>query len=255
MATKNTQAKAQVPAVRKSTAVVNYAELMAKQAQEIQNKLGAPGGDQISVGTDKTFTFPDGRKQSDPFDAVIVDFASGNFMYREKFNPKNIVPPICFALGTDPKDLWPSDNSPEMQCKDGCNNCPNNAFGSDGDGKACRNMRLLALLPADAEDDTPFSVLKVSPTALRSFDGYVAKLASMGKLPCAVVTTIGFDSKLDYASVRFGNPQPLDDERLGFYMSKQQEAMKRLLTEPDLTQREQRQAAKPSRGQAKPARR
>lgn len=255
MAARKQTAKTSPPAVRSTTAVVNYSELMAKQAAEIQAKLGAPGGDRVVVGLDKSFSFPDGRKSTEPFKAVIVDFASGNFMYREKFNAKNIVPPICFALGTDPKDLWPSSNSPEMQCKDGCNNCPNNAFGSDGDGKACRNMRLLALLPSDADDDTPFSVIHVSPTALKAFDGYVAKLASMGKLPCSVVTMIGFDTKLDYASLRFGNPDPVDDDRLGYFMGRQAEAMKRLLTEPDLTVREPRAAAKSSRGAAKTVRR
>lgn len=251
MATK----KAAVPAVRKSTEVVNYSELMAKQVAEIQNKLGAPGGDRITVTQDKKFKFPDGRVSSDPFRAVIVDFVSGNFFWPSAFNAKAIVPPDCFALGTDPKDLFPSENSPKMQSKDGCNNCPNNQFGSDGDGKACKNMRLIALLPPDADADTPFSVMNVSPTALRPFDGYIAKLAgTFGKPPAAFVTEIGFDSKLDYASLRFGNPEPVDDDKLGVFMRRQTEAVKRLLTEPDISAYETRQA-KPARGQAKPARR
>jgi hypothetical protein len=255
MATKAAQ-KPPVPAVRKgSTAVVNYQELMAKQVAEIQNKLGAPGGDRITVSQDKKFKFPDGRVSSDPFRAVIVEFASGNFFWPQAFNQKNIVPPDCFALGADPKDMWPSDNSPKMQCKDGCNACPNNQFGSDGDGKACKNMRLLALLPPDADADTPFSVLHVSPTALRPFDGYIAKLAgSFGKPAAAFVTEIGFDPKLDYASLRFGNPEPVDDDKLGVFLGRQEEAMKRLLTEPDLSSYEAR-ATKQGRSQAKPARR
>lgn len=225
-----------VPAKRESTAVVNYAELMAKQAAEIASKIGAPGGDRIVPQLDKKIRFPDGRVVENTFDAVIVEFISGNFMYKGKYDPKNIQPPICFALGTDPKDMYPSENSSEMQSKDGCNNCPNNQFGSDGDGKACKNMRLLALLPPDAEDDTPFGVINVSPTATRPFDGFVAKLAAtFGKPPAAFIVEIGCDPKMDYPTLRFANPRPIDDERVGIYLRRQTEAVKRLLTEPDLS--------------------
>jgi hypothetical protein len=254
MATK--AGKASVPAVRKGTEVVNYSELMAKQVAEIQSKLGAPGGDRITVSQDKKFKFPDGHVSGDSFPAVIVDFASYNGFWEGEFDRKNPGPPDCFALGTDPKDMWPSNNSPKMQSKDGCNKCPNNQFGSDGDGKACKNMRIMAVLPPDADKETPFSVVIASPTAIRPFDGYIAKLAgTFGKPPAAFVTEIGFDQKLDYASLRFGNPVPVDEDKLGIFLSRQAEAIKRLLTEPDLSTYEARKAAKPARGQAKPARR
>lgn len=244
-----------VPAIPKSTSVINYRELMQKQAAEIQNKIGAPGGDKIVVGTDKTFKFPDGRISKDPFKAVIVEFITGHYFYKGKYDPKNIVPPDCFALGTDPKDMFPSENAPDRQAEN-CQSCPNNQFGSDGDAKACKNQRLLALLPPDADAETPFNVLHVSPTALRAFDGYVAKLASVfGKPPSAFVSEVGFNPGKEFATLVFGNPQPLEEDQLPVFLSRQTEAIKRLLTEPDLTQREARQPAKPARGQAQPARR
>lgn len=235
------------PAVQKGKEIVNYAELMAKQAAEIQSKIGAPGGDRIVVQLDKKLKFPDGRVVDGTFDAVIVEFVSGNFFWKGKYDAKNIQPPVCFALGTDPKDLYPSENSSDLQSKDGCNHCPNNQFGSDGDSKACKNMRLVALLPPDADDDTPLAVLNVSPTATRPFDGFVDKIAkTFGKPPAAFVVEIGCDPKADYATLRFANPRPIDEDRVGIYMRRQSEAVKRLLTEPDLTSYEK----KPAQGRA-----
>lgn len=67
--------------------------------------------------------------------------------------------------------------------------------------KACKNSRLLALLPVDADDETPIMVLKVSPTALKAFDSYVASVARSFQLPpLGVVTEIGFDEAVTYTA-------------------------------------------------------
>lgn len=132
----------------------------------------------------------------------------------------------------------PSDNSPDKQA-DSCAACPKNEFGSLGKGKACSNTVQLAVLPADFMDDPeqPLAILKVSPTALRPFNGYVSSLAtSMRTAPWGVITTIGFDPKSEYSSLRFGNPQPLDSESLTAVFSRQEEAQRVLAVEPDVSQ-------------------
>lgn len=239
-------AGAGVPAVRKQgTAVVSMKELMEKQAAQIADKIGSPGGDRIAVSQDKSFKFPDGTITKDPFQAIIVEFVTGHFYYAGKYDPKNIVPPDCFALGEDPDAMVPSENSPQKQA-DNCQDCALNQFGSDGAGKACQNRRVLALLPPDALDkkeergeDEPLAIISVSPTALRNFDGYVAKLANMAKKPpAAFITTIGFNSRVDYAQLVFTNPEIIEDEALlAHVFSRQDEARARLLTEPDVTAR------------------
>ncbi len=180
---------------------------------------------------------------------VIVDFISVNNFYEGAYDPKNISPPACFAIGTVPTQMAPSINSPARQ-SDNCAGCPMNQFGSAGDGKACKNMRRLAVLPPDADEDTPLLILDVSPTGLKSFDGYVRSAASKFNLPpVGLVTQITFAEDVSYASLRFGNPQP--NENAGAHWERRTEAMDRLTQEPDVSGYT---AAPPARGRgSKPA--
>jgi hypothetical protein len=214
-----------------TSAVVNYDELLAKKAAELASKISKPSGDRIKVTQSKQFRFPDGTTSGGPFEAIIVDFVSTNLFYEGAFNKDDIAPPDCFAIGEQPSLLVPSESSPKKQAQS-CSSCPQNQFGSAGRGKACKNSRLVAVLPPDFAEDTPMWLLSVSPTALKAFDAYVASVAAtFSAPPIKVVTTIGFDPKVDYPSLRFGNPQP--NERLGESVARMEEARKRLLTEPD----------------------
>lgn len=229
-------ANAKSPAVKKAgpgTSVVSIQERLKAEVAGIQERIGAPVGDVISVTQDKMFKLPDGTKHAGPMNVVIVDFVSGNFFYEGAYDPNNISPPACFALGTNPSQLVASDNSPLKQ-SDSCAGCPMNQFGSDGKGKACKNSRLLALLPVDADNETPIMVLKVSPTAIKAFDSYVASVSRSFQLPpLGVVTEIDFDDAVTYASLRFKNPHPNENIELAF--NRRDEARARLMTEPDVS--------------------
>lgn len=241
MATKNTQqAKGS-----KSTAVVSMQELMEKQAAAIVDKISSPGGDKIVVNTDKSFSFPDGKKTSDPFRAIICEFVSANMFFDRPYVKGQVVPPACFALGEDPDELIPSENSPDRQA-DACRDCEQNKFGPNNQPKPCQNRRLLGVFPPEGlEKDTPVAILSVSPTALKAYDGYVAKLAgTFRKPPAAFVTTIGFNPKVDYAQLVFGNPEPIEDDALlQLVFSRQEEVRARLMTEPDVSNYEAPKAA------------
>ena len=166
-------------AVKKTGAVVSITEIqnqLKAQAAAINEKVAPASGITIQVSQSKEFKFPDGTK-GDEFECVIVDFTSVNFFYEGEYDKDNITPPACFAVGNNPLQLVPSDNSPNKQ-NDTCKGCPMNEFGSAGKGKACKNQRLLAVLPPDATEDTPIWLLKVSPTAIKAFDSYVRSVAS-----------------------------------------------------------------------------
>lgn len=229
-------ATAKTPAVKKAgpgTSVVSIQERLKAEVATIQDRIGAPGGDVIAVTQDKMFKLPDGTKHPGPMDVVIVDFVASSFFYEGAFDKDNISPPACFALGTNPSQLVASENSPVRQ-SDSCAGCPMNQWGSDGKGKACKNGRLLAMLPLDADNDTPVMILKVSPTAIKAFDSYVAAVARSFQLPpLGVVTEISFDDASSYASLRFKNPRPNENIELAF--QRRDEARKRLLTEPDVS--------------------
>lgn len=257
MATKKPAAApaAKAPAKKPGTAVavkkasgglVDIKAEMAAQVAALAERVGTAGGDKIQL-KDKKFILPDGS-ETDTLNVVIVDFVSVNNFYEGAYDAKNISPPACFAIGTVPTQMAPSNNSPVKQ-SDNCAGCPMNQFGSAGDGKACKNMRRLAVLPPDADADTPLWILDVSPTGLKSFDGYVRSVASKFQVPpIGVVTEVTFASEVSYGSLRFGNPQPNED--MENHWPRRSEAMDRLIQEPDVSGYETKP---PARGRVKPA--
>jgi hypothetical protein len=98
-----------------------------------------------------------------------------------------------------------------------------NQFGSDGNGKACKNGRLLAVLPPDATADTPIWLLQVSPTAIKAFDAYVTSVTRMTQMPpISMIATVGFNDSVTYAQLEFTDPQP--NPNLAVMFARQEEA-------------------------------
>ena len=229
------KAPTNVVAIKKpSTSLVSLQERMKADLAELNSKVAPASGDVIGITQDKMFKLPDGTKSPGPINLMIVDFLSRNDFYDGPYDANNIAAPACFAIGTNPTAMVPSDNAPAKQ-SDACPACPMNQFGSAGNGKACKNQRILAVLPTDADADTPLMVLKVSPTALKAFDAYVRSVAAQFQLPpVGVITEVSFDPNVTYASLRFGNPQPNENAEVG--LNRREEARARLLTEPDVSQ-------------------
>lgn len=176
----------------------------------IKDKIGAPSGNTIRLTQSKKFVLPDGMESDGPLDVVIVGFTSRNVYYSGQFNPNNITPPDCYAEGDNPSNLVPSEKA-EMIQADNCNECPMNQFGSNGNGKACQNQRIIAVLPA-GKPDAEIMTIRVSPSAIKGFDNYVDSLATKYKVPTFAVTTqVSFDPKTTYAKLIFDNPAPNAD--------------------------------------------
>ena len=191
-----------------SANIVSIQEALKAQAASMSERTAPPSGNSIRVTQDKQFILPDGTKTPGPLELVIVDFTSKNAFYEGAFDPKNIAPPACFSLGTDIKKMVPSKNAPVPQSAD-CGSCPMNQFGSAGAGKACKNSRMLAVLPPDADENTPMWTLSTSPTANKGFDGFVTSVARVFQMPpIGVVATVGFDESETYAKLVFSNPVP-----------------------------------------------
>ena len=214
--------------------VVSIQDALRAQAAAVAEKTAPPGGNAIRVTQDKQFILPDGTKTPGPLQLVVVDFSSKNAFYERAFDPKAIAPPACFAIGSNPLKLVPSDNAPLKQAAD-CASCPMNAFGSDGDGKACKNTRVLAVLPPDADENTPMWILSTSATANKGFDGFVTSVARVFQMPpVGVITTVGFDSNVTYAKLVFSDPQP--NPHVDIHFGRQEEAKAMLSVEPDVSQ-------------------
>lgn len=246
-----TKAKSTAVAVKKSSgAVISIQEQLRAQAAAMAGRIAPPTGNKIKIGQNKQFTLPDGSV-TDTLDLVIVDFTSKNTFYEGAFDPNNITPPACFAIGPEPKNLVPSANAPAKQCDD-CASCPLNQFGSAGKGKACKNSRVLAVLPPEADADTPIWTLEVSPTGIKGFDGFVGNVnRAFGMPPISVVVTVSFNPAETFASLVFSDPRP--NENLEVHFGRQAEAQELLAVEPDVSSYGQA-PAKPA-GRATPARR
>lgn len=213
--------------------VVNIQDMLRAQAAAMSDKTAPASGNAIRVTQDKQFLLPDGTKTPGPLQLVIIDFISKNAFYEGAYDPKAISPPACFAIGSNPLKMVPSANAPLIQSTD-CQSCPMNAFGSAGTGKACKNSRVLAVLPPDADENTPLWTLATSPTANKGFDGFVTSVARVFQVPpVGVVATVGFDANETYAKLVFSDPQP--NENVGAHFARQDEARAMLAVEPDVS--------------------
>lgn len=184
------------PAKKPGKAMMNWTEELARQAKiaaGIEASVST-GGDYIATRGGK-LSFQGADIPGNSMNVIILDHVLENALYEGKFDPDSPSSPTCFALGTGDKPMAPHADSPEPQ-SEACEGCPHNEFGSadTGRGKACKNIRRLALLPEDALEDldaaTP-AYIKVPVTSVRAWAGYVKKLASaMNVPPLAVITQI-----------------------------------------------------------------
>lgn len=210
---------------------MNVAEQLAKQLTRMAAKVEATGGNIIRVTQDKKFVMPDGKESVGPISAIVLDWAYLNTYFPGKFDRNNPTPPACFAISQEPKSMFPSATSPEIQSKD-CDRCPMNQFGSRDEGKACKNVVKVALgIPGATEDIV--NVINVSPTARKYFAKYVNDLRLKGVHPMQVITEVFFDSGSTYASLRFAvaGPNPAIDASF----VQQAKATEMVLVEPDVS--------------------
>lgn len=248
-----------------SKGAVSVADTMAKMQAMLEanaNKTGAVGGSAIRVTQDKQFVLPDGSKTPGPIQVVIVDFTSKNAFYENDFDKNNIVPPNCFSIGDIPLKMVPSANSPDKQADD-CASCPMGAWGSGKNGgKACKNSRVLAvqLVVPDPDnndvltvfEDTPVWTLQTSPTAIKSFDGYVKNVQRMFNVPpVGVITTVAFDENVTHAALTFG--EPILNDFAAVSLERLDEAQEMIRVEPDVSGFGQAPVKKPAAPARRPA--
>lgn len=180
-------------ASKPTTQVNSYDEELAKFAQEAAS---LEAGSSNFISTRNGVFSVGGNEVGTEMEVVIMNFTRENHFYRTRFDPENPSSPVCFAFGQTEEEMRPHANSTEPQHED-CAHCPLNVFGSAdmGRGKACGNIRRLALITADdLEGDVnaaEIAVLKVPVTSTKAFSNYVSTLsATLRKPPFAVVTNI-----------------------------------------------------------------
>ena len=177
--------------------------LLAQAAQE-QGEAETSAISNFSI-KGKKFSIGD-EKLGTTINVVILADVFDHAYYDRDYDPDVVLPPACFALGTNESELAPNPSEvPNIQ-SDACKNCPKNEFGSskNGKGKACRNgRRLLIASWSNGEvnlDD--LAIINIPPTSLKAYSRYVKSIATIHKLPLwSIVTQLSFDEDLAYPSV------------------------------------------------------
>ena len=177
------------------TAIVSWKEQMGKIAAQAASSEAPKGGFLSFKGGN--MSYDDQPIPGNKMEVIVIDFLLENGIFREKYNPNKPSSPMCYAFGRDEEELAPHPDAEEPQHTN-CKDCPNNEWGSDPDGgrgKACKNTRRIAIIPADAltkglEGVRRANVVmcKIPVTSIKLFSTYVNQCTSvMGSPPFGIV--------------------------------------------------------------------
>ena len=249
-----------------SKALMNIDQRLAEAAGDTAVEKPS-GGSKISTKGGK-LSYGGQQIPNNELDVIVLEFAAKNTYYAGAYDPDNVNPPDCFAIelakGRDFADkLAPHKNVAEP-VHDKCLGCHYNEFksGDNGKGKACKNRRDLAVIPATVLDepdvakaiaDAEIAVFSVSPSNLKVWAGYIAGIAR-AQLPLWGVTTrISLPSVFEqsFQIVDGGDLKPKLTEAVWNAMeAKRAEARELLLVPYKPLTEEQKEAAKAPKGRA-----
>jgi hypothetical protein len=246
-----------------SRAVGDYAKQLEQQAEAAASmERGAPMGRNFSFkGGQMVF---DGAPVKDNEVVVIIAGAViEKAFYEGDYDADNPEAPVCFAFDTDPDNLAPIPEDVADLQNDVCATCQWNQFGSAdrGKGKACKDVRRLALLPAGTInrdgsielvesakelEKAEFGFAKLPPTSLTPYAAFVRQVANTMKRPPHGIYAIMKctpDPKNQFV-IGWEVIEVVDNKLLPAVMAKHDEAMKALVqpyTYPTDEERAERQ--------------
>jgi hypothetical protein len=90
---------------------------LSTEVESIQKRLMSPTGNRIRITQKKTFRMPSGEEGPGPIFGVILDFIVAHYYYTGAYDPEDIQPPECFALGTDISTMIPHVEAPVKQAE------------------------------------------------------------------------------------------------------------------------------------------
>lgn len=184
---------------------------------------------------------------------IIIAAVAENSFYTERYNPDVKAIPACYAIGEGKnQDLVPHEKAKERQheyCfKSEHDQCPKFEWGSDpngGRGKACKERRRLALIPATGTSE--MIVCSIPPTSLKNWSNFVLEVAATtGRPVYGVIATMKVvpDAKNQFM-VKFGVVEPVADNVLPALIAKRAAALENLLQPyPEVDEEEQKPAKK-----------
>lgn len=224
-------------------AIANVDALLQAQLDAIRSKIQAPTGKNIKIlRSGEEFEVPGVGIVPAAMRVVVVAFTNRNDFYVGPYDENNIVPPKCFAISDEIKAMAPDVSVSEPEAID-CASCILNQWGSEGKRKACKNQKIVAVLPPD-DPNADILLVKVSPTGVKDFDGMVSVgVSRFGKVPVQVIAEIGIKPAGQGYAFTFGlatdeNSQPVLNPEVGAFIARAEEAQKIVEARPDMAPKE-----------------
>jgi hypothetical protein len=248
MATKKPAAPAAAPAKKPTTALVAWKARLAAAAQkELKAERVTSGIPTVST-RGGVLSIDGSPVKGGELQVIVLAAVHVNTYYPDRFDPDNKQAPACYAFGDPEADDPESEMVPHDEAEDAqasrCAECPMNIMGSadTGRGKACKNIRRLAVIDASEIDDGPAGVkdaevrlLNVPVTSVRNWSRYTHTVAEELELPTfAVATNVSCapDPKTQYKVLfELDHAVEMDDALFNALDAKRAEVVK-LMTAP-----------------------
>lgn len=174
-----------------------WEQRMAEKAKAAVESASTGSGASKRIGTrGGVFTIDGAQVEGNKLECVVLDFVFDVTYYRDNFDPDDITPPTCSAIGRNEKTLvWAEDGDPEYAGKPLKDSDIFQWNSADkGRGKAAKSRRRLLLISAaDLEDDVAAAEVRklmVPVTSSSEWDAYVKQIAAHGRPPLGVLTEI-----------------------------------------------------------------
>lgn len=198
-------------------------------------------------GTGAMLTFDKGRMKfkgadvpDNKVEAIILDAMLENAFYIGKYDRNNPQPPACYAMGYDADEMAPDKDKVAEAQADSCGECEHNEFGTaeTGRGKACKNTRKLAMIPAGAKltpefiKEAELAFCRLPVTSGKNWGNHVRTIATQLNRPIfGVVTEITvIDDDKDQFKVVFKPLRELPESLMPALIARVKQAEKEVAT-------------------------
>lgn len=148
-------------ATRKTAAKTSTGTALTLWEEEMAQAAVAQASNEKPMGFNSSISFKNGRMaidgevvKDDELAVVILAVVHENQYYKQAYDANKIQTPDCYSIGLEDESMAPHGESDDKQGDDEglCNGCWANKMGSaeQGRGKACKNVRRIVVVPADA---------------------------------------------------------------------------------------------------------
>lgn len=256
----------------KGTEVVKWDEELARQAAVSAGMEESTATGQFFGTKGGQLSFNDAPFPNNEMVVVILDTVLENVFYEGKYDPDAPQAPLCFAFGRTEEEMVPhkvvfdAGNNQSDQCR----GCEMNEWASadTGRGKACRNTRRLAMIPAGAIDqngkfkaftdeahyvEAGIAYMRLPVTSVKGYAAFVKQVSgALKRPPFGVFTRVKLvpDTKTQF-KITFEALSEVPDELLGAIVARNKEAQS-LIEFPYAAFEEVEAPKKPARGKPAP---